>query len=154
MILRATLPKNRDIPGELVALDDGAVIHRCPVLGRSDNARARQEGNPTRNPLLPFGDTPTGLWQCSKRGPVSPASTYGVHPVVVMNPIGGDALRASKRCGIWLHGGAPGRAAVWAYLRPTFGCLRVADDDMRQIWLLAATFGEPETIETLETENV
>ena len=61
MILRVTLPRNRNIPGELVALDDdGYVIHQCPVLGKADNARAAAAGNPTRNPLLPFGDTPRG----------------------------------------------------------------------------------------------
>lgn len=155
MILKATLPRNRNIPGELVALDDdGNVIHRCVCLGKADNQRAVAERNPTRNPLQRFGDTPTGVWRCRKHGPVPPASTYGVHPVIVMTPVNGDALRshsgARPRSGIWLHGGAPGRNPRTAYLRPTFGCLRVADDDMRQIWLLAATFGEPETIETLE----
>ena len=152
MRLVATLPRNRNIPGELVALDDdGNVIHRCPCLGKADNAKAAEMGNPTRNPLLPFGDTPTGLYRLTKAGPWSPASTYGVHPVVVMNPISGDALRAaSTRSGIWLHGGAPGRNSATAFLRPTHGCLRVADDDMRQIWLLAATFGEPETLEVVE----
>jgi hypothetical protein len=150
--LRAVLPRNRNVPGELVALDDdGNVIHRCPVFGKADNAKAAEMGNPTRNPLLPFGDTPTGVYRLTKAGPWSPASTYGIHPVIVMNPISGDALKASKRSGIWLHGGAPGRAAAWAYLRPTLGCLRVADDDMRQIWLLATTFGEPETIEVVES---
>ena len=67
-----------------------------------------------------------------------------------MTPVSGDALKASTRSGIWLHGGAPGRTAATAYLRPTFGCLRVADDDMRQVWLLAATFGEPEGLDVRE----
>ena len=152
MILRVTLPRNRNIPGELVALDDdGQVIHRCPVLGKADNAKAAEMGNPTRNPLLRFGDTPTGLWCCEKRGPEAPASTYGVHSVIVMIPISGDALRASTRSGIWLHGGAPGRNSATAFLRRTHGCLRVADDDMRQIWRLSATFGEPETLEVTES---
>ena len=151
MKLVATLPRNRNIPGELVAFDDdGNVLHRCPVLGKADNLRAAREGNPTRDPLRRFGDTPTGLWRCGKRGPVPPASTYGVHPVVTMTPISGDALRASTRSGIWLHGGGPGRNSATAFLRPTFGCLRVADDDMGQIWTLARTFGEPETLEVRE----
>jgi hypothetical protein len=151
MTLRATLPRNREIPGELVALDDkGNPIHRCSVLGKSDNARARREGNPTRDPLRQFGDTPTGTWRCGRRGPVAPASTYGVHPVVTMEPISGDALRASTRSGIWLHGGSPGRNKATAFLRPTFGCLRVADEDMGQIWVLAQTFGNPAMIEVAE----
>jgi hypothetical protein len=153
--LVATLRRNRNIPGELVALDDdGNVIHRCVCLGKADNIAAVNAGNPTRNPLLRFGDTPTGLWRCRKHGPVQPAATYGVYPVIVMTPVSGDALLSHRgpqpRSGIWLHGGAPGRNSATAFLRPTFGCLRVADDDMGQIWTLAATFGEPETLEVVE----
>ncbi len=156
MTLRAVLPKDRNIPGELIALDDdGNVIHHCPVLGRADNAKARQMGNPTRNPLLPFGDTPTGLYRCRKHGPVAPASTYGIYPVIVLTPISGDALRSyggtRPRAGLWMHEGDPGALAAWAYLRATYGCLRISRDDMRQVWLLAATFGDPETLEVLET---
>ena len=156
MILRVTLPRNRNIPGELVALDDdGQVIHRCPCLGKADNAKAAEMGNRDRNPLLPFGDTPTGLYRLTKSGPWSPTSTYGIHPVLLMIPISGDALTSHQgripRSGIWLHGGAPGRNSATAFLRPTHGCLRVADDDMRQIWLLSATFGEPETLEVTES---
>jgi hypothetical protein len=67
-----------------------------------------------------------------------------------MEPISGDALRASTRSGIWLHGGSPGRNKATAFLRPTFGCLRVADQDMGQIWVLAQTFGNPAMIDVAE----
>ena len=153
MILVATLPPapHRGRPGGLVALDDdGNVIHRCYVLGKADGQEAARRGNPTRNPLLPFGDTPTGLWRCVRGDVVAPASTYGTNAVIRLEPISGDAAKATKRKGIWLHGGAPGTAQVYGYLRPTFGCLRITDDDMRSIWMLAATFGEPETLEVKE----
>ena len=155
MKLVATLPRNRNIPGELVVMDDdGNVLHRCPVLGKADNARAAREGNPTRDPLRRFGDTPTGVYRLSKAGPWAPASTYGVYPVLVMTPVSGDALRshqgAHPRRGLAIHEGAPGQNPATAFLRPTFGCLRVSRDDMGQIWTLARTFGEPETIEVRE----
>ena len=154
MTLRAILSRNRNLVGKLIAFDDGTVlkIFECPVLGKADNARAKREGNPTRDPLLRFGDTPTGIWLCRKQGPVSPASTYGAHPVITMSPVSGDALRASTRSGIWLHGGAPGRNEATKLLRPTFGCLRVSDNDMGQIWILAKTHGDPAMIEVTEAD--
>lgn len=150
MTLRAILPRDRNLVGKLIAFDNGTEIFECPVLGKSDNARAKREGNPTRDSLKRFGDTPTGTWRCRKHGPVPPASTYGVHPVIVMTPLSGDALRASTRSGIWLHGGAPGRNKATKLLRPTFGCLRVADEDIGQIWILAKTHGDPTMIEVTE----
>ena len=154
MKLIATLPRwpDRGRPGGLVAVDDdGNTIHRCAILGKSDGLRAAKEGNPSRKTILPFGDTPTGLWACVKGSVVAPSSTYGTNPVIKLTPVSGDAVLALKRRGIWLHGGAPGTAQVYGYLRPTFGCLRVADDDMQQIWALSATFGEPETLEVKES---
>ena len=159
MKLVATLHRDRNLLGELVAYDDdGNVIHRCPVLGKADNAMAKKMGNPKRDPLLPYGDTPTGLYRCKKHGPVSPSATYGIYPVIILIPISGDALKSYSgsrpRAGLWAHGGAKGSNAATLYLRPTYGCLRTADDDMRQIWLLSATFGEPETLEVKEIDNV
>lgn len=153
MNLTAVLPRwpNRGAPGTLLVKDDdGHLIHQCSVLGKADGQKATDNGNPNRNPLLPFGDTPAGVWACHKGAITAPSSTYGKWPVIHLAPVSGNALKASTRSGIWLHGGAAGTAAVYGFLRPTFGCLRIADDDMRQIWLLAATFGEPETLEVKE----
>lgn len=126
------------------------MLHRCPVLGKADNAEAAKHQNPTRWPLLPYGDTPTGVWYVRKYGPISPHATYGVHAVAVLTPESGDAAKAVKRSGIWLHGGSPGASREYGFLRPTFGCLRLSDDDMGQIWTLAATFGVPERLEVTE----
>ena len=150
MTLRAILPRDRNFLGKLIGFDNGLKIFECPVLGKADNARAAREGNPTRDPLKPFGDTPTGLWKCGKRGPVDPATTYGVHPVLTMLPVSGDALLASTRSGIWLHGGSLGRNKATGFLRPTFGCLRVSDKDMGMLWGLAKKHGEPTIIEVME----
>ena len=124
------LPANRNLPGWLRLLDaQGNLLFACPCLGKADNAMAAAKGNPTRNPLLPFGDTPLGQWEgrISAR-PMSNTRTYGIHRVIDLHATGGDALRAqnNKRDGIWIHGGA----ARMGRLRPTYGCIRVADEHM------------------------
>lgn len=148
-----TLPKypDRGRAGRLAIVDqNGSGIYRCLVLGKADGQRATKEGNPSRNPLLPFGDTPTGLWAAARGRVVAPRSTYGPNPVMMLSAMSGDAVKAAKRSGIWLHGGDPGTAEIYGFLRPTYGCLRVADEDMRQIWLLADKFGQPKTLEVKE----
>ncbi len=133
MRIEARLPKDRNIPGVLRIVDERAVTaFSCPCLGKADNARARAEGNPTRDPLRRFGDTPLGLWRARIGRKMADTRTYGVHRVVTLQGLGGDALRACQngRSGIWLHGGVLNMRRL---LRPTFGCLRVADDHMAAI---------------------
>lgn len=131
MRIVATLPKDRNLPGVLRIVDErGVTAFFCPCLGKADNARARAEGNPTRDPLRPFGDTPLGFWKATI-GPrftkPEDVRTYGVHRVIMLSPLGDDAKRAYDygRRGIWNHGGALGPGGR---LRPTHGCIRVLDD--------------------------
>jgi len=37
-------------------------IGGIPCYGKADTVRARREGNPSRDPRLPFGGTPLGLY--------------------------------------------------------------------------------------------
>lgn len=118
-------------------------------LGIADRAQATERGNPERNPKLPFGNTPLGVYQCWI-GQAQPTRhnlhAYGPHPFISLDPIGGVALTAKKngRFGLLIHGGASGTRAwhgiwriqipegVW-YLRPTFGCVRLSDPDMERL---------------------
>lgn len=134
------LPANRALTGTLRIIDEaGVVLFSCPCLGKADNARARAENNPTRDPLRRFGDTPLGLWRARIGRKMADTRTYGIHRVITLEGLGGDALRACQngRSGIWAHGGA---LDLLRRLRPTFGCIRVADDHMAAI---LKTFSAP-----------
>lgn len=132
--IEVRLPANRALPGWLRVLDEhGAALYCCECLGKADGLAAIKARNPTRDPLQPFGDTPLGQWRGRiSAKPMADTRTYGIHPVIMLDPVGGDALRAQKegkRSGMWLHGGALRIGS----LRPTYGCIRVADDSMAAI---------------------
>ncbi|MBX9603534.1 MAG: L,D-transpeptidase [Bryobacteraceae bacterium] len=126
------LPADRNRLGRLV-VDTGGKMVFGPVdcFGRADDRAARARGNANRDPLKPFGDTPTGMYRCHLGSAPAPAvtRTYGPHGWVALDPVSGPALRAKKngRFGLLIHGGdlnAAGR------LRPTYGCVRVSNGDM------------------------
>ena len=133
------LPANRALPGWLRVLDaSGNTVFACACLGKADNAEAIARRNASRDPLKPFGDTPLGSWIGTIGPKMADTRTYGVNPVIMLRATGGDALQAAKngRAGIWIHGGS----LRMGNLRPTFGCVRVADPMMAAILeiLLAA----------------
>lgn len=135
MRIEITLPRDRTQPGRVaVFAPTGAQLGRFPALGKADDQEAARRGNPTRNPLRPFGDTPTGTWR-ARVGPAMPDTfTYGIHPVIYLWPTGGDALAShsplNRRTGIWLQGGALGPGGQ---LRPTYGGIRVHDGTMARL---------------------
>lgn len=109
------------------------------TLGKADNANAAAKGNPTRNPLRRWGDTPTGTYrvvrlQSSGPGTNYPAYNYGPDAVIVLDPLSGDALTAKQngRTGLLIHGGAPGENGR---LRATHGCIRLSNADMAALLL-------------------
>ena len=128
--IEVSLPSNRALPGWLRLLDArGNPLYACPCLGKADNAEAIARRNPTRDPLLPFGDTPLGQWEGRiSAKPMADTAVYGVNRVITLRAVGGDALQAAKngRAGIWIHGGS----TRMGRLRPTYGCVRVADEHM------------------------
>ena len=123
--LTATVPRNRLLYGTLDV--GGQSQFRC--LARSDAIAAAQAGNPKRDPLKRDGDLPYGEYNCTLGAVETPLRSYGPHPVIHLSPTGGDALVAAKngRRGFLLHSGALADDGV--SLRPTHGCLRVADND-------------------------
>jgi L,D-transpeptidase catalytic domain len=138
--IEVSLPTNRQEIGTLriLNLDNGrTLLADIPVLGRADRAAAAAHGNPSRDPLRPYGDTPLGTYQVVRvhtTGPNTAYSpdSYGPNGGIRLEPTGGDAFvaRANGRTGLMIHGG---RDRGNGRLVPTNGCLRVSDADMQRI---------------------
>ncbi len=128
------LPGNRSKLG-LISLKIGDEVLLGPVscYGKADDQQAALHGNPARDPLKPFGDTPLGIYSCEVGNPVvTPkiAHSYGPNGYVVLTAISGQAKIAAKngRFGILIHGGDLNGVGK---LRPTFGCVRVPNDKLK-----------------------
>ena len=120
MNIRITLSPDRTQPGEL-----SYNRKSLPCLGKADNTRAAAHGNSRRDPVHPWGDTPTGLYAPARvvwfaaRTPLGEAwlPLEGVH---------GDALTArhNGRTGLGIHAGRGSGRLV-----PTYGCVRLRARD-------------------------
>ena len=136
--IRIVLPPDRSRAGTLSVHDHKGkrLAGPFPVLGLSDYSTAKVRGNPIRDPLRTFGNTPTGSYAIvtiaesksgSRLGELRSTSgyfTYGREGVIVLRALTGDAVvaRTHGRTSIWLHGGELNSIGE---LRPTNGCLRV-----------------------------
>lgn len=150
LTLIATLPTDRAQTGTLQVILNGATMESFPCLGKADNDMARRKGNPSRNPERPYGDTPTGTWTVRVGITKREQDVYGKHPVLMLWPTGGQAMKAyniGRRSGIWIHGGEP---SATGGLRPTYGCIRVLDETMARLHELIRQHGQIETLETKE----
>lgn len=128
MLLTIALPTDRT---QLGHASIGVLVFPC--LGKADNATAALHHNPTRNPLLPFGDTPLGTYKGTVIPPGSDTAGYGPSPRILLTPVSGDCVIAEKnlRAGLMCHAGDPNQAYTqWQGLRPTFGCVRFKNKDM------------------------
>ena len=130
------LPKNRWNLGTLEMQDKSGSVVFGPVscCGRADNSGAGAHGNPTRDSTKPYGDTPLGVYQVVGLSPVDQhdeheVRQYGRQEKIVLDPISGDALKSKRngRYGLLIHGGA---LSDNGQLRPTYGCIRLGDEDM------------------------
>lgn len=150
MEIEIRLPRSRWAPGTLT-LRGATVQLVCPCLGRADTAAAIQAANPTRDMTRRNGDTPTGRYLAKLDGVKAPPRSYGPHPVIRLYPKAGAAAEAAAngRDGLLIHGGAP--AADGVSLRPTFGCIRVADYDQER--LVAAIQWEGNHLFTVTVEE-
>lgn len=162
--IKVTLPRGRQFPGSLRltttsvggANTELTLFGPIPVLGRADSADAARHGNPDRNPLKPYGDTPTGTFACTVVGAGDSLRSYGPHGRILLRAVGGAALLAAgdglaittddgHRAGLMIHGGAPGNGGG---LRPTHGCLRLSNENMAA---LLAVLKEP--VQCIVSEN-
>ncbi len=127
------LPFDRNLEGELSIQDQTGRVTEGPfaISGRAADSIAAAHGNPQRNPLLPYGDPPCGLYKiggiresCAATG-LRP-DLYGRAGAIVLLPWSGDAALADAvgRFEILIHGGALSERGE---LRVTSGHFRVSD---------------------------
>lgn len=144
VLLNVLLPKNRNHPGSLRIELDGAPRGEFRVLGRgSTTVGGHSTGNPSLSPFLHAGNTPVGDYVSP--GTVSTTdwdqASYGPWGAVRVKAVAGDALLAQGlgRKGLLIHGGASGRFNGY---RPTLGCLRLHDSDMKELIRMVAGAGD------------
>jgi hypothetical protein len=144
-ILTIVLPTERGSCGSLsLAKEDGEILlSAIAVAGRASSALAKARGNAARDPILPYGDTPTGTYRwggvyASGDGTALPARHYGPHGIVMLTPVSGQGLLAQSagRQSLLIHGGPLGPQGR---LRSTAGALRLANEDMQALLALLGT---------------
>jgi hypothetical protein len=147
LILTIGLPAKRNRCGALtLAREGGAILLRAaPAAGFVCSVLATAH-NPGREPVLPYGDTPTGTFRlagvyASGDGTSLPARHFGPHGVIALEAISGQALIAASagRGKVLMHGGPPG---PHGRLRGTAGALRLTNEDM--LTLRLAVDADPE----------
>jgi hypothetical protein len=130
------LPGDRDFEGDiwLENADHQIVLGPFPISGRAADSISIEHKNATRDPLLPYGDPPTGTYKIAGIRETGRASRlrqdlYGRSGAIVLVPWSGDAALADAtgRFEILIHGGAPG---VNGSLRMGSGHFRVSDATM------------------------
>jgi len=133
------LPDDRTEYGTIQVEDDAGNVLAgpFPAYGKADNSRASNEGNPSRDPVRPYGDTPTGGYLLGAVEPTGAGTgfsepTYGNAGAIRLIPNSGQALEAEHngRSGLLIHGGSTNATGG---LRPTYGCVRVGNDDMAKV---------------------
>jgi hypothetical protein len=133
------LPYNRDYAGWIHVEDSAGkrLAGPFPVCGRADDNLARENKNPGRDPLLPFGDMPLGEYQVrqiieSGTDTSYSSDEFGSAGVVLLQPKGGDAALADAngRFGFFIQGGALTRNGL---LRPADGSMRLSNSHQRKI---------------------
>lgn len=130
------LPTDRTKLGHLQLLNtDGTILVTADCLGKSDNAFAAAQGNPTRDPKRRGGDLPLGQYKCEptrfhEHVSEGDEHSYGPYGFVRLTPTAGDALIAATeghRTGLLIHGGELNAAGA---MRSTHGCCRVTNETM------------------------
>jgi len=129
--LHVYLPEDRRGIGDALLCTTWAMsFGPWPVLGKADNRTAARHGNPSRDPIQPYGDTPLGAYwpRAFQPVPANRQARFGAHWLPLVGR-GGDAWRAMEagRGGLYLHGG---RGDI---LMPTYGCLRMRDRDLEKL---------------------
>jgi hypothetical protein len=142
------LPSDRDYAGILEIQGPGGKTIAGPfdVCARADSEIARRNHNPSRNPLLPFGDVPLGNYRVAQifdSGPRTsyPAEEFGSAGIVLLQPQSGEAVLADAngRFGFFIQAGRLSRKGA---LRPNDGSLRLSDRDLRKLLAVVRPLGQ------------
>jgi RHS repeat-associated protein len=134
----------RNDPGTMtVVIDGGRERYQFPALGRGSSPFSRGKGVSTAHPWWQAdGDTPTGRYtgEYFRSVPHNNIRSYGPNGWIVLTPqdVGDHAWLASYifgRSGIGIHGGRDetNGNGVPRTLRPTYGCIRISDSDMKRL---------------------
>ena len=133
-LIKVELKIDRTKSGKLFYEEKEAVC-----LGKSDNKLSAKKHNPTRNPIWPYGDFPTGLYEIMNVEPVGTERrrSYGPWKIRV-KPLLGQCLVAYDlnhgRTGILVHGGDTSDSSRYDEgLRPSCGCLRILNDSLVEL---------------------
>lgn len=115
MKIEVRLPSDRTKTGTLKLIDDTTgltLFGPVSVLGRAARSDATAHGNPTGDPLKPYGDTPLGTYSVMSiltngGNPSRPTAQYGQSGSIRLDPTGGDAAKAKAngRTGLLIHAG-------------------------------------------------
>lgn len=137
----------------IVKDNDGIEVYRTKVRvqGMKD---AANDNNP-RNRKATYGDTPTGAYKIkgwSDRLSKQNRKTYGPNDVLETDHISGEA--AGKRNGMHLHGGRQEELVNGKWQKkkdPTLwntgGCMRIKDDELKEIQNLTRNLEEKDETE-------
>lgn len=121
MRIQIYLPLDRNFAGRLLVLGEPEVLYGpVPAAGKSHSMAARVHGNPNRDPLSAYGDTPYGIFAVS-------LSNDGTS--IVLGPLDGQAALADAqgRFLMAIIGDADERQGR---LRATAGEIRVFNSDL------------------------
>ena len=147
LLLLVELSEDRDRTGTLALREASGRLVAGPFAasGRADDRWAARHGNPGRDPAKPYGDVPAGEYEVARVVPTGNATghkagTYGPNGALALRPVGGQAKVAegNGRAGLLVHGGPPGPDGR---LRPTHGCIRLADRDVAALVAAVAVAG-------------
>lgn len=132
--LHAHLPRDRSGYGELRLVNRRGETIAGPWMcrGKSDSQRAKRAGNPTRDPLLPYGDHPTGTWELThyvarheRADPEEAFAKYGPGFLLLKGVEGAAEEAMARRSAIGIHAG---RDLPDGSLMVTYGCLRTVPE--------------------------
>jgi hypothetical protein len=134
------LPSDRNRAGQLFLKDDAghSLLGPYAACGRANDFAASEHGNPTRSPLLPYGDTPTGEYRVRGIVPTGgemgyDESKFGRSGMIVLEPVSGQALLADRngRHVLVIHAGTPNARSRLLYA--TNGSVRMYDGELREL---------------------
>src|SRR5271154_4510449 len=157
--IEIVLASDRNRVGRLILKDDAGrkLAGPCSVCGRANDFAASEHRNPTRSPLLPYGDTPTGEYRVrgilsTGDGTAYEARKFSQSGMIVLEPLRGQATIAEKngRRVLVIQAGTPNTAGK--LLCATNGSVRMHEDELRD--LIEAVRGQPSvTCSIIETNG-
>lgn len=140
-LLKVRLPADRNKAGDVQFVDTVTGLTAfgpVPCLGLASRSLATDKGNPKRDTTKGFGNTPTGSFDVVSTLPLPQdkklRDSFGPLPRLRIIGKSGDAMirEAWAKDTLRIHGGRDSDQQN-KHLRPTAGCLRVFNADMKSI---------------------